>query len=348
MFKRKTALHSLTSKVLLGVAAASTLLLAACGSSSTTTSTGGSTPTTSPLLSCTATVQDITESGGSQSTATKVSGVSGKLDIDGSSALAPLFTQLGKEFDAANGTATSVTANGSGTGLKDVNSGAVQIGMSDLFQADKKISGLTDHQVAVVAFTLVVNSDLTGKVGNLTSSQIQQIYSGQVTNWSQIGGPSENITVINRPTSSGTRGTFDKYVLKGTKESAGTTLTQDTTGAVFQAVNSTPGAIGYVSTGFVTGSAAQGAPSPICIDGFKANATDIDAGNYQFWNIEHAYTKGPASGNAKAFLQYAESSAVQNADLAALNFYQISKIPQSATSTHLESGAPAPESFYQS
>jgi phosphate transport system substrate-binding protein len=345
MLTRNSVLHSLSGKALLGMVAASTLLLAACGSSSTS----GSTSANPSLTACSSSEADITATGGSQSTAPTLAGASGKLDIDGSTALAPLFTQLGTEIQAANkGVSISVTANGSGTGLKDVNSGAVQIGMSDLFQADKQISGLTDHQVAVVSFVLVVNSDLAGKVDNLTTQEIQDIYSGKDTSWNQIGGPNENITVINRPTTSGTRGTFDKYVLKGVSETAGTTLTQDTTGAVFTAVNGTPGSIGYVSTGFVTGSTAASAPHPICIDGFKANKTDIDAGNYRFWNIEHAYTKGPASGNAKLFLQYAESSAVQQNDLAALNYYQLNQIPQTAVSTHVEAGSPTPESFYGS
>ena len=346
MVGRIPAIRSLGSKALLGVAISSSLLVAACGTSSTT-STSTSTSTANPLTACHASVADITATGGGTGTAPKYTDLSGNITADGSSALQPLIKQAAAEFDATNGTSNQISAGGSGKGLSDVNSGAVQIGMSDLFQEDKSISGLTDHQVAVVAFTLVVSTDLKGKVDNLTSQQIQDIYSGKTTNWSQIGGPSELITVVNRPTTSGTRATFEKYVLKATNEVPGNTLTQDNTGAVFQAVASTPGAIGYVSTGFVTSAAdAASAPSPICIDGAKANATDINSGKYQFWNVEHAYTKGPATGTAKALLTYVESDQVQNNDVPKLNYYKLTTIDKTALASHLKTGAATPESFY--
>ena len=349
MLDRLYAIRSIGAKVLLGGVVASTLALAACGSSGT--GSGASTTPNPSLTACQVTVSDLknTSGQGTNGTAPK-SGVSGQITGDGSSALQPLIKQAAAEFDQANGTHSSINAGGSGKGLTDVANGAVQIGMSDLFAADKLTAGqassLTDHQVAVVAFTLVVSNDISSKVQNLTSQEIQDIYTGKVTNWSQIGGPNEAITVVNRPANSGTRGTFEKYVLKSTNEVPGNTLTQDNTGAVFQAVTSTPGSIGYVSTGFVTTSDAANAPAPICIDGYKATATDINNGKYQFWNIEHAYTKGPATGAAKALLQYVESDQVQNNDVPALNFYKLSTIDQTAVQSHLESGAPAPESFY--
>lgn len=346
MLDRLYAIRSIGAKIVLGGVVASTLAFAACGGSGT----GGGTATTTPnpsLTACQVTVSDLknTTGSGTNGTAPKA-GVNGQITADGSSALQPLVKQAAAEFDQANGTHSSINAGGSGKGLTDVSNGAVQIGMSDLFQADKNISGLTDHQVAVVAFTLVVSSDISSKVQNLTSQEIQDIYTGKVTNWSQIGGPNEAITVVNRPTSSGTRGTFEKYVLKSKNEVPGNTLTQDNTGAVFQAVTSTPGSIGYVSTGFVTTSDASNAPAPICIDGYKADSTDINSGKYQFWNIEHAYTKGPATGAAKALLQYVESAQVQSNDVPALNFYKLSTIDQTAIQSHTESGAPTPESFY--
>ncbi|HEX6816912.1 MAG TPA: phosphate ABC transporter substrate-binding protein [Ktedonobacterales bacterium] len=341
-------LRSLGTKLAIGVALFASLSVAACGNTSTAGTSGTTTP--SSLTACTATVQDITQAANGNASGPAGVTLTGSLKIDGSSALQPLFAQAAKEF-VTTGVTPQVSAGGSGTGLSDVDKGNVDIGMSDLFQADKGISDLTDHQVAVVAFTLVVSNDLKGKVGNLTTDQIKKIYTGAYTNWSQLGGPNELITVVNRPTTSGTRGTFETYVLGGKIESGGTTLTQDNTGAVFQAVNSGQGAIGYVSTGFVTTSDAANAPVPICIDGYKASANDINAGTYHFWNVEHAYTKGSAAGNAKAFLQYVESSAFQTHDLATLNFYQTSSISPSAVTAHLaaggESSAPAPESFYQ-
>ncbi|HLY32457.1 MAG TPA: substrate-binding domain-containing protein, partial [Ktedonobacterales bacterium] len=162
-------------------------------------------------------------------------------------------------------------------------------------------------------------------------------------NWSQLGGPNELITVVNRPTTSGTRSTFDKYVLDGKAESNSGAITQDNTGAVVAAVKATPGAIGYVSIGFAA--TAPNDVSPICIDGFKPIATDINSGNYVFWGIEHAYTKGPATGAAKALLQYVLSSQVQQNDLLALSYLQASQLSSTAISSHTPPDSPTPEAL---
>lgn len=344
MLARSHALRVVASKAgLASVLGSALLLVAACGGSSSTGGTATSTP--SSLTACTA---NLTATSAGNASATKASGVSGNLAIDGSTALAPLFSAAAQEFDAANGTKTTVTANGSGTGLTHVEAGAVQIGMSDVFAQEKathtgQYADLADHQVAVVPFTLVTNNDLKGKVDNLTSAQILGIYTGTYTNWSQLGGPSEPITVINRPTSSGTRATFKKYVLNGTTESAGQTLTQDTSGAVQQAVAGTPGAIGYLAASYVVVGQGVGQVAPLCIDGAAATSTAINGGTYKFWSIEHAYTKGPASGNAKAFLQYVLGSDFQSKDVITLGYYQIGQVSATAIAGHTPSGAPTPE-----
>src|SRR5215468_11697679 len=123
------------------------LSLTACGGSS-----AGAAATPNPdLTACSVTADQLVSSPGGTGTGTKVAGATGKLSIDGSSALQPLVQAAGAEFDQANGTSTSVAAGGSGQGLKDVASGAVQIGMSDVFASEKLDAGpaatLTDHQV---------------------------------------------------------------------------------------------------------------------------------------------------------------------------------------------------------
>ncbi len=350
MLDRFSAIRSIGMKAALGAVVVSSLVVAACTPPPTTGSNSG---VSTSLESCTVSVSDLAPTTTSAGTATKVAGLSGqKVTADGSSALQPLVKQAAAEFDQVNGSQSTINAGGSGQGLKDVAAGAVQIGMSDVF-ADAKLAasdaaGLTDHQVAAVVFALVVNNDLNGKVNNLTSAQIKGIYTGQYTNWSQIGGPNEAITVINRPTTSGTRATFDKFVLNNVPETAGSTLTQDNTGAVAQAVSQTPGSIGYVSTGFAASSQYASQMTPICIDGGKPIASDVNSGKYLFWNVEHAYTKGPATGAAKALLQYVESSAVQKNDLLALSYLPVSEVSSAALATHVPGTEPAAESFYGS
>lgn len=331
---------------LFGIGALSlALLTAACGTSAaTTTPAGGSTAT--PASTCNATVADLTPSGAGTSTATKVSITGSKtLNIDGSTALAPLISAAGKTFDTVNGTTTTINPNGSGTGLKDVESGAVQIGLSDVFAIEKASSAtgysdLVDHQVAVVAFTLVVSPDLQGKITNLTSQQVKDIYAGNITNWSSIN-PSVNepINVVVRTATSGTRATFKRYVLqdpKTKKDQPATAQTEDTTGELVATVSADKGAIGYTSTGFVLNATQASQIIPICLDGYDASATNINAGNYKFWSYEHAYTKGtPAAGSAAdALLTFVNSMPFQTMDLPRLGFLTVGSLSSTATGTH--------------
>ena len=349
MSDRSSAIRAIGLKAALGAVVASSLVVAACTPPASTS--GGSGSANASLQACKVSSADLAPTTSAASTAPKVAGLAGqKIAADGSSALQPLVRQAAAEFDQANGTQSTINAGGSGQGLKDVAAGAVQIGMSDVF-ADAKLPAsaaaeLTDHQVAAVVFALVVNPDLNGKVNNLTTAEIKGIYTGQYTNWSELGGPSEAITVINRPTTSGTRATFDKFVLGGAQEQGGSTLTQDNTGAVAQAITQTPGSIGYVSTGFAASSQYASQVTPLCIDGAKPVASDVNSGKYQFWNVEHAYTKGPAAGAAKALLQYIESSAVQKNDLLALSYLPVSEVSPSALATHVPGTEPKAESFY--
>ena len=343
--RRNTLIRSLATKLGIGAALGATLLLAACG----TSSTGGSGTTTSSLLACTATAADLTAgTGGHGAGGTKDATLAGKkISASGSSALQPLIKDAAAEFDTVQGTQSAIAAGGSGTGLTQISQGAVDLGMSDIFAQEKSgitASALADHQVAAVAFTMIVNNDLQGKVGNLTTDQLTKIFTGEATNWSDIGGPTEPITAVIRPAGSGTRATFKKYVLNGADDTAGTAVSQDNTGAVVAAVKATPGAIGYVASGFVTGANASDA-TPLCIDGAKATAADINSGKYKFWGIEHVYTKGPAAGAAKALLQYVLSDDVQKNDVPRLNFYPLSAIDAAAKTAHTPSGAPAPETL---
>lgn len=326
---------------MLGIGAvALALLTAACGSTSasSTTTTGGATATTAP--SCSVTSSDLSLGTGAIAPYTPTGALSGKLSIDGSSALSPLFTEAATSFDKGNGgkTTTSVTSNSSGTGLTDVSSGAVQIGESDIFASQKAgISGLTDNQVAGVIFTLVVSPDLQGKITNLTTQQVKDIFEGNDTNWSQINpAVNEPIVPVVRTTGSGTRVTFDLYVLglpdNTTADAPANALTANKTGDLVTDVSTNNGAIGYTSTSFVLNQTQASAIFPVCIDGYGATGKNVISGNYKFWNIEHAYTKtgsaNEAAGSlAQAFLAFVKSPAFQSQDLVKNGFLTLTSIP---------------------
>jgi phosphate transport system substrate-binding protein len=306
---------------------------------------------TNALTACHVTASALTVPGGRKSAAPTLP--VGSLNIDGSTALAPLFQQAAGNVAAssANSKVTvTVMPNGSGTGLNDVEKGTVQIGMSDVFAQEKatattSYSDLVDSQVAVVPFTLVVSQDISSQVENLTTRQIMDIYAGNITNWSQVGGPNEPITVIVRTKTSGTRATFDKFVVDDTKQvndEPADAQTADSTGELITDISNSHGAIGYTGTSFVLNQTQAGKSFPICIDGFGATKDNINSGKYRFWNIEHAYTKGmPDAGSLTGvFLQYIKSSEFQNADLASLGYLKVSDLSSAATATHPAPPAP--------
>jgi phosphate transport system substrate-binding protein len=308
------------------------LLLSACGSTSPTV-IGGPTPTPFPgAKACAVSTADLGPGGTSKGTAPNDK-ATGSITIDGSSLLQPLVKQAATEYTAANSSAKiTVNANDSKTGVADVESGAVQIGNSDLFAKTVSATAYTDlvdHEVGVMIFAVVVNPDVAARITNLTTQQIEAIFTGQITNWKTLGGPDEVITTIDRPSGSDTQATFTRYVLGGAATSPTVTLPSDTSSDLGNVIAGTPGAIGYIATNAIgTGGAFKGKIVPVCIDGSKPGPTDVASNNYKFWTIEHLYTKGEPTGLTKSFLAYISSDAFQKNDL--LSMYQM---PTSQLST---------------
>lgn len=316
------------------------MLLSACGAGGDNNTASGTTPTptSNTATACSVSTSDLGPGGSNKGTAPN-DNATGTITIDGSSALQPLVTAARDEYVAVNkGANITVNAGGSSKGLNDVEQGAVQIGNSDLFGQDVNASGfsnLVDHQVAAVIFAVVVNPDVAAKITNLTNQQIVSIFTGQINNWKDLGGPDETITVIERPSGSGTRGTFTKYVLNGATSAPTQTLQKDDSGALGDAVSSTPGAIGYIATSFLgNGGKFNGKITPLCIDGQKPSPDAVGTNSYKFWNFEHMYTKGEATGLADSFIKYILSDAFQTNDVPGLYFLPISKLSDSAKQSH--------------
>lgn len=301
------------------------LFISACGdngtasnSTPTATTASGSTPT------ATAAASPTSSAAGAPTGAYTC--VSGAITADGSSALAPLAKAVATDYESkCSGANITVNTSSSGTGLSKVTAGNVQIGNSDIFADPTKYAGLVDHQVAIVVFAVVINSKVTG-VTNLTTDQLKSIYSGQTTNWSQVGGNNLPIVVISRLAGSGTRATFDKYVLGGPETVSGAShLTIDTTGDVVKTLNQTDGAIGYVATNAVKANKL----TAVSIDGSAPTDDLVKSNTYKFWNIEHMYTKGPASDLAAAYINYMGSD-TSKAKASSLSFIAIADMSADA------------------
>jgi phosphate transport system substrate-binding protein len=301
--------------LLFGVALAITLVISACGGSSSGSS--GSTPTTGSGSSTLGTPGTFTC-------------VQGSITASGSTALAPLVKAVAQSYESkCPGATITVNLGGSKTGLAQVHSGAVDIGMSDVKADPATQSDLVDHQVAVVIFAMIVHNGVG--VTNLTTDQIKGIYDGTITNWSKVGGANIPVVVVSRPASSGTRATFSKYVIGGPETVSGpSSLTTDSTGTVITNVAQNAGAVGYAATGPAK---KESGITLLSIDGNAPTADNTKNNTYKFWNIEHMYTKGPAMGLAQALIDYMTSPDAE-AIAAQQDFVPISKMSPDAITAH--------------
>lgn len=247
---------------------------------------------------------------------------SNKITVVGSSAMQLLAEQAGNDYRLSHPDSNIVVqGGGSGTGLSQVQAGAVEIGTSDVFAETQKgidAKKLQNHLIAVVGIVPIANK--SAGVSNLSKQQLSDIFTGKITNWKQVGGKNQTITVINRSKGSGTRGTFEGLVLNGKKPIQ--SQEQDSNGTVRKIVSSTPGAISYISFPYANDENIQ----KLSIDGIKPTNKNVETNRWQLWSYEHIYTKGKPNKNVQKFIDYMLGSKVQNDLVPKLGYISIDKM----------------------
>ena len=240
------------------------------------------------------------ESGNSQ--------LNGNITLNGSTSMNKLANALREGFMTANpGVTVNVEFTGSGTGIQAAIDGTTDIGNSSRALKEEEIqAGLVENIVAIDGIAVIVNKDVT--VTDVTSEQLAKIYTGEIKNWSEIGGKNEPIVVVGRESGSGTRGAFEE--LLEVEDLCDYAQEIDSTGGVLSTVANTSGAIGYISLDVIDDSVTI-----MAINGVVASEENIVAGDYLLSRPFVMATKGAISEQnelVQAFFTYIESEEGQS------------------------------------
>ena len=257
-------------------------LLAGCGSSQETT-------------------EDTT---GTDDTQTEETQLSGSVSTDGSTSMEEVIGALGEQFQADTGVSVTYNPTGSGSGIEAVKNGSCDIGLSSrALKDEEKAAGLTETTVALDGIAIIVNAE--NPVTDLSIDQIAQIYTGAVTDWADMGGTAGTIAVIGRESGSGTRDGFES--ITGTEDACVLAQELSSTGAVIEAVRTTPGAIGYASLSAVEG---QEGITVLTVDGVAPSEETVLDGSYAIQRpfVFVTRTDEALSDAAQAFFDFATST----------------------------------------
>jgi phosphate transport system substrate-binding protein len=236
--------------------------------------------------------------------------------IAGSSAMLPFVAEAANTYMKSHAdVAIQVSAGGSRAGLSQVAAGTVAVGASDLFARGDSSTGLEDHKIAVIGFAAMANrGPFNESIASLSKDQLRRIFSGQARDWSEVGGGPQPITVISRPEGTGTRTMFEAVVLGGDRF-VYTSFEQESSAEVQGTLLQTVGAISYLALSYRRRELAV-----FALDGTLPSSENIESGAYPIWSYEHLYTRGPATGEVREFIDFVLSAPAQGDSLSLLGF----------------------------
>ena len=191
---------------------------------------------------------------------------------DGSTSMEKVIGTLGEAFTEKEGINVTYNPTGSGSGIQAVSEGRCDIGLSSRALKDDEKATLTETVVALDGIAMIVNPE--NPVSDLTVEQIADIYTGKITNWSEVGGNDAEIVLIGREAGSGTRDGFES--ITGTKDKCQYRQELTSTGDVITAVSQNPDAIGYASLASIKDSVKA-----LNVDGVTPSEATVKDGSYK-------------------------------------------------------------------
>ena len=227
----------------------------------------------------------------------------GSVATDGSTSMEKVIGALGEAFQNDTGISFTYNPTGSGSGIKAVQEGRCDIGLSSRdLKDEEKASGLTGTVLAYDGIAVIVNPE--NPVSNLSVETIAKIYTGEITNWSEVGGNDVEIVLIGREAGSGTRDGFES--ITDTEDKCQYRQELTSTGDVITTVASNPGAIGYASLASV-----KDTVKALTVDGIAPSEETIKDGSYVVQRPFVLVTKKDAtlSESAQKFFDYITSEA---------------------------------------
>ena len=229
--------------------------------------------------------------------------LNGTIKLAGSTSMEKLCEAMAESFMEKNpGVTVTVEYTGSGAGLESLAAGSVDIGNASRgLKDEEKASGAVENIVAIDGIAVITNKSCSIK--DVTSKDLAKIYSGEITDWAELGGKEQPIVVIGREAGSGTRDAFEE--LLEVKDGCVYAQELDSTGAVLAKVAATPGAIGYVSLDVVDDTVSE-----LKIDGVEPTEEEILAVKYMLQRPFVMATKGEISGQnelVQAWFNYINS-----------------------------------------
>ena len=222
---------------------------------------------------------------------------------DGSTSMSKVIGALGETFESENGITVTYNATGSGAGIQAVEEGRCDIGLSSRSLKDEeKAKGLEETVLALDGIAIIVNP--SNGVNDLSLETVAKIYTGEITDWSEVGGSEGEIVLIGREAGSGTRDGFES--ITGTKDACKYRQELTSMGDVITTVASNPNAIGYASLASV-----KDTVKALSIDGVVPSEDTVKDGSYAVQRPFVLVTKsGTAlSESAQKFFDYATSEA---------------------------------------
>lgn len=224
--------------------------------------------------------------------------ISGSINVTGSTSVGPYAGELATMFEQKYpGTMVNVIQVGSGPGIQAVINGTTDIGMSSrILNSAEAAKGLTTWKICDDGIAIIVNNN--NSLTNLSSSQIKDIYDGNITNWQQIGGSNMPIMVVTREVGSGTRDGFTSLIM-GSANISTSAITQSSTGALLSYVAGDPSSIGYISYGSVDNSVKA-----LKVDGVAPSLATIKDKSYKLQRPFLYVTNGTPNAVAQAFINY--------------------------------------------